>query len=172
MTAVAGRRVRLAAALAMALLVGVLVPGRVMHVFTLDSASMLPTLEPGDRVLVNRLVDPGRGDLVVFRDPGGWVQSGSAGSYLVKRVIGMPGDRVTCCSRGALVVNGEPLAEPYLAEGPASALAFDVTVPAGSLWVMGDNRRDSRDSRSDPLGEHAGAIDLALMVGVVALTWG
>ena len=169
---------RLAAVVVLALLVGVLVPGRVAHVFTLDSASMVPTLGPGDRVLVNRLDEPGRGDLVVFRDPGGWVRSGPAGSAgdtgasLVKRVIGVAGDRVSCCSHGALLVNGEPLAEPYLTGGPASDLAFDVTVPAGALWVLGDNRADSRDSRSDPLGEHAGAVDLRLVIGVVGLAWG
>lgn len=165
-------RIRLAAVLVLALVVGGLVPGRVAHVFTLDSASMQPTLQPGDLVVANRLDRPGRGDLVVFRDPGGWVRSGAAGAYLVKRVIGMPGDRVSCCSRGALVVNGAPLAEPYLSGGPASALAFDVTVPDGALWVMGDNRDDSRDSRSDPLGEHGGAVDLDLVVGVAALAWG
>lgn len=164
-------RIRLAAVLVLALVVGGLVPGRVAHVFTLDSASMQPTLQPGDLVVANRLDRPGRGDLVVFRDPGGWVRSGVAGAYLVKRVIGMPGDRVSCCSRGALVVNGAPLAEPYLSGRPASALAFDVTVPGGALWVMGDNRDDSRDSRSDPLGEHGGAVDLDLVVGVVAFSW-
>lgn len=166
-----GRRLRLAAALVAALVVGALLPGRVAHVFTLDSASMRPTLEPGDWVLANRLAEPGRGDLVVFRDPGGWVRSG-ASPYLVKRVIGVPGDRVACCSRGALVINGAALAEPYLSGGSAGALAFDVTVPDGALWVLGDNRADSRDSRSDPLGEHAGAVDLELVVGVVALAWG
>ncbi|WP_158602985.1 signal peptidase I [Jiangella rhizosphaerae] len=159
------------AALVLALAVGALVPGRVAHVFTLDSASMTPTLEPGDRVVANRLAEPGRGDLVVFRDPGGWVRSG-ASPYLVKRVIGVAGDRVSCCSRGAVVVNGEPLAEPYLSGGAAGAVAFDVTVPDGALWVLGDNRADSRDSRSDPLGEHGGAVDLELVVGVVALAWG
>lgn len=170
MTVTAGR-VRLVAALVLALLVGVLVPGRVAHVFTLDSASMTPALEPGDRVLVNRLDEPGRGDLVVFRDPGGWVRSG-ASPYLVKRVIGVGGDRVSCCSRGALMVNGAPLPEPYLAGGTAGTLGFDVTVPAGALWVLGDNRADSRDSRSDPLGEHGGAVGLDLVVGVVGLAWG
>ncbi|TDD69917.1 signal peptidase I [Jiangella aurantiaca] len=168
------RRARLVAVLLLALVVGALVPSRVAHVFTLDSASMLPTLEPGDWVVANRQDEPGRGDLVVFRDPGGWVRSGATGAspYLVKRVIGVPSDRVSCCSHGALVVNGAPLAEPYLAGGPASALAFDVTVPDGALWVMGDNRGDSRDSRSDPLGEHGGAVDLELVVGVVSLAWG
>ncbi|PZF86604.1 signal peptidase I [Jiangella anatolica] len=164
-------RLRLAAVLVLALLVGGLLPARVAHVFTLDSTSMLPTLQPGDRVVANRLDRPGRGDLVVFRDPGGWVRSG-AGEYLVKRVIGVPGDRVSCCSRGALVVNGARLPEPYLSAGPASALAFDVTVPGGTLWVMGDNRADSRDSRSDPLGEHGGAVGLELVVGVAVLAWG
>ncbi|WP_116948903.1 signal peptidase I [Jiangella endophytica] len=166
------RRVRLLVVLALALAVGALLPGRVAHVFTLDSPSMRPALEPGDRVVANRLDRPGRGDLVVFRDPGGWVRSGAAGGHLVKRVIGMPGDRVSCCSHGALLVNGAPLAEPYLSGGPASTLAFDVIVPDGALWVMGDNRADSRDSRSDPLGEHGGAVGLDLVVGVVVLAWG
>ena len=140
--------------------------------FFIPSASMEQTLLIGDRILVNELVpgvmDLHRGDVVVFEDPGGWLAAGE-GDDLVKRVIGLPGDTVSCCdSEGRLRVNGEPLDEPYLnvPEGdPASLTPFDVTVPDGALWVMGDNRERSADSRSHVTGPYEGFVPLDHVVG-------
>ena len=140
--------------------------------FSIPSASMEQTLLIGDRILVNELVpgvmDLHRGDVVVFEDPGGWLAAGE-GDDLVKRVIGLPGDTVSCCdSEGRLRVNGEPLDEPYLdvPEGdPASLTPFEVTVPDGALWVMGDNRERSADSRSHVTGPYEGFVPLDHVVG-------
>lgn len=153
--------------------------------FYIPSASMENTLlgdERGhDRILVNELV-PGlvplqRGDVVVFKDPGGWLtdqpdpvaqppivagaqwllslvglSTEDSNDHLIKRVIGLPGDHVACCNAlGQMTVNGTPLAEPYIRTDPGSAAAskdpFSVTVPKTGLWVMGDNRPNSSDSR-------------------------
>jgi signal peptidase I len=140
--------------------------------FFIPSASMEQTLLIGDRILVNELVpgvmDLHRGDVVVFEDPGGWLAAGE-GDDLVKRVIGLPGDTVSCCdSEGRLRVDGEPLDEPYLnvPEGdPASLTPFEVTVPDGALWVMGDNRERSADSRSHVTGPYEGFVPLDHVVG-------
>ncbi|PBC77609.1 signal peptidase I [Streptomyces sp. TLI_235] len=148
--------------------------------FAVPSGSMENTLRPGDRVVANELVyafggHVRRGDVVVFDGTGSFLPYAaepSAGrrlldrlglapggdSVFVKRVIGVGGDRVTCCgSDGRLRVNGVPLDESaYLAPGDApSRVPFDVVVPSGRLWVMGDHRGDSRDSR-DHLGEPGG----------------
>ena len=148
--------------------------------FYIPSPSMTNTLQVNDRIIVNelvpRLVPVAHGDVVVFRDPGGWLRSTPARAqnpiagaidwalsvvglspsdseeHLVKRVIGLPGDTVACCnSTGKMTVNGVPLNETAYVNLPAGAKAsasdFDVTVPSGSLWVMGDNRNNSEDSR-------------------------
>lgn len=129
--------------------------------FEIPSGSMENTLRAGDRVLVNKLAYrfggmPARGDVVVFDGGGSFVQ-GSGGTDFVKRVVGVGGDRVTCCdSRGRITVNGRPLDETYLYPGDTpSRVAFDIEVPKGRLWVMGDHRADSRDSR-DHLGDPGG----------------
>ncbi|MDX2642650.1 signal peptidase I [Streptomyces sp. PA03-1a] len=129
--------------------------------FEIPSGSMENTLRAGDRVLVNKLAyrfgeAPARGDVVVFDGEGSFVQD-SGGSDYVKRVIGVGGDRVTCCDeRGRITVNGRPLDETYLYPGDTpSRVAFDIEVPKGRLWVMGDHRADSRDSR-DHLGDPGG----------------
>ncbi|MEU4091975.1 signal peptidase I [Streptomyces sp. NPDC026673] len=129
--------------------------------FEIPSGSMENTLRAGDRVLVNKLAyrfgsTPARGDVVVFDGEGSFVQ-GSGGTDYVKRVIGVGGDRVTCCDgRGRITVNGSPLDEDYLYPGDTpSRVAFDIEVPKGRLWVMGDHRADSRDSR-DHLGDPGG----------------
>ncbi|MDX2851829.1 signal peptidase I [Actinacidiphila glaucinigra] len=129
--------------------------------FEIPSGSMENTLRAGDRVLVNKLAYrfggmPARGEVVVFDGGGSFVQ-GSGGTDFVKRVVGVGGDRVTCCdNRGRITVNGRPLDETYLYPGDTpSRVAFDIEVPKGRLWVMGDHRADSRDSR-DHLGDPGG----------------
>jgi signal peptidase I len=155
--------------------------------FFIPSASMQDTLVEGDRVVVSKLT-PGlfeieRGDVVVFKDPGGWLApvpappTGSrsallndvlsyigllppdAGEHLIKRVVGLPGDRVACCDDdGRLMVNGVSVVEPYLKPGSApSEVDFDVAVPASALFVMGDNRQNSQDSRAH-LGDPGGGM--------------
>src|SRR4051812_45821749 len=114
------------------------------------------TLNVLDRVLVNKLVydfrDPKRGEIIVFKAPQDW-QSGTEGEDFIKRIIGTPGDHVICCNaQNQLVINGHALDEPFIykdADGtqdPAADEAFDITVPAGRLWVMGDHRAASGDS--------------------------
>jgi signal peptidase I len=167
--------------LGMALLLSLLIKTFLVQAFFIPSTSMENTLLVGDRVLVSKLT-PGvfelhRGDVVVFKDPGGWLtaeesappeDSGGvggtiknalsfvgllpqdAGEHLIKRVIGVGGDHVQCCdAQGRVEVNGVPVDETaYLIQGAApSDKPFDVTVPYGYLWVMGDNRPVSADSR-------------------------
>ncbi len=141
----------------------------VVQAFYIPSGSMEPTLEPGDRVLVNKaLYSPDRGDIVVFEDPadGAGPDQGLVGGVLhwlseglgfarpgsedfIKRVIGVPGDEIRI--RGDIVfLNDEPLDEPYVTEEARASMTNygPVTVPAESLFVMGDNRGDSNDSRA------------------------
>lgn len=170
--------------IAIALGVVLLITTFVVKPFSIPSGSMENTLQIGDRVLVNRMVyrvrDIERGDVVVFngsgsfvpaqvipdRDPitGALVWVGQSfglvapdSTDFIKRVIGVGGDRVTCCDdQGRILVNGEPLQEDYLFPGDAPSLQpFDVEVPEGTLWVMGDHRSASADSRvhlGDPGG--------------------
>jgi len=162
-----------------AIVVMLLIKAFVVQVYRIPSASMEDTLLTGDRVLVNKLVyhvrGIARGDVVVFSGQGSWgtttgapdpappgnplvraiydvladVGVYSTQTYYIKRVIGLPGDRVACCVNGRVTVNGVPLDETsYLFPGATpSAQPFDVTVPPGRLWVMGDNRAISDDSR-------------------------
>ena len=167
-----------------ALLVMLLVRGLLVQSFYVPSGSMQPAIEPGDRILVSKLVsgdEVQRGDVVVFdgtttfaaadrsphQDDGviGRTLAGAASLVgvdlgeqdFVKRVLGLPGDHVVCCdTQGRLTVNGVAVQEPYLFPGDVpSDLTFDVLVPAGRLWVMGDHRSDSADSRAH-LGDPGG----------------
>jgi signal peptidase I len=142
--------------LGVAILVAVLVRAFVLQTFYIPSPSMEHTLNVWDRVLVNKLVydfrEPRRGEIVVFKAPTEW-QSGTEGEDFIKRIIGVSGDRVMCCDdQERLMINGQSLDEPYVytdADGnqdPAADAKFDITVPAGRLWVMGDHRSASGDS--------------------------
>lgn len=161
--------------------------------FFIPSSSMFPTLKVDQHILVDKAGffagDVKRGDVIVFRDPGGWLGPPESphwdplealrgllldqkdSGYLVKRVIGVGGDTVVCCSdSGELVRNGKPLQEGYLslASGSASETAFEVLVPKGQFWVMGDNRIGSTDSRHHT----PGFVDKSKVIGVVlAITW-
>lgn len=171
-----------------ALVLAVVVKTFFVQAFYIPSGSMEPTLLIDDRILVEKVSywggDVDRGDVVVFDDPGGWldpaqsqqpsnaVQRGleifglfPTGGHLVKRVIGLGGDHVRCCDKqGHLKVNGVSLTEPYLMDAKATAdKRFDVKVPKGHLWVMGDNRGNSADSRAhmgDPGGGFIPADDV------------
>ncbi|MEY4137296.1 MAG: signal peptidase [Actinomycetota bacterium] len=181
-----------------ALIIVALVRAFLLQAFYVPSSSMESTLLPGDRIVASKITTavsgPQRGEVVVFGDPGGWLPDAPAsesgwrgflhsgliflgllpsdsGHDLVKRVIGLPGDRVACCdSAGRIVLNGVPLEESYVT-GPTDQVRFDITVPEGGMFVMGDNRGDSRDSRYH-LDVANGSVPLTDAVGrVVMRVW-
>ena len=181
-----------------ALLLSFLIKTFLFRAFYIPSGSMEETLEINDRIFVNLLVpdvmDLQRGDVVVFEDTKGWLPAQAADDggenllrealvfvgllpdeseqHLVKRVIGLPGDRVTCCdAEGRITVNGEPLDEPYIYPGATpSDIPFDVTVPEGKVWVMGDHRNASADSREhqDSDGGFIDIDDIEGRAGIIA----
>jgi len=135
-----------------AVVVALLIKTFVVQAFRIPSDSMVPTLLDGDRVLVNKLSydahDINRGDVVVFERPPGLPASPDDPDDLIKRVIGLPGERIEARD-GIVIVDGRELREPYLAE-PASTFNLDapIVVPEDHVLVLGDNRTNSTDGRS------------------------
>ena len=131
-----------------ALAVALVVKTFLIQAFFIPSLSMYPTLDEGDRVLVNKisykLHDVNRGDLVVFERPEGQPESDI--KDLIKRVIGLPGETIEA-REGVVYVNDRALTEDYLVEGVTTDNLPRQEIPAGHVWVMGDNRGDSADSR-------------------------
>lgn len=159
--------------LCIALGLAILLKSLFVQLFYIPSASMHDTLIEHDRIAVEKVSywfgEPQRGDIVVFSDPGGWLPRQTVGSdnpitrvmeffglypagdHLVKRVVGTGGDRVRCCDReGRVLVNGAPIDEStYLPNSVKPSLqTFKLKVPEDRLWVMGDNRVNSADSRA------------------------
>ncbi|MGR2751487.1 signal peptidase I [Agromyces arachidis] len=188
-----------------AVLVSFLIKTFLIRSFFIPSQSMEQTLVQDDRIIVNQLVpelgEIERGDVVVFKDPGGWLparveeeqpplvaamdwflafvglSAPDSNDHLVKRVIGLPGDSVACCNAlGQMTVNGVPLDEPYVALPPGETKVsrddFEVVVPEGSLWVMGDNRYNSKDSRYNTETPLEGFVPIDNVVGrAVVVSW-
>jgi signal peptidase I len=158
-----------------------LVRSYVVAPFSIPSGSMENTLQVGDRILVDRVsyrfTDVERGDVVVFdgTDTFGRLGEGTGETDYVKRVIGLPGDHVVCCDGGGrITVNGTALPEQsYLHPGDdPSELRFDVEVPAGRLWLMGDHRADSLDSRAHLGAPGGGTVSLDRVIGrVMVVVW-
>ncbi len=168
--------------------------GSMENTLVRDDRVIVSKLTPGP-------FDLNRGDVVVFKDPGNWLgfssaptESGSRATvhrvlqfvgllpddsddHLIKRVIGLPGDHVVCCDKnGALTVNGVAITEPYIKPGDTPGggkSAFDITVPAGKVWVMGDHRSDSSDSRFHDDGTGAlGSVPIDDITGrAVMIVW-
>lgn len=185
-----------------ALVVSLLIKTFVVQFFYIPSGSMENTLQIKDRVAVNKIPfisnSISRGDVVVFRDPDNWlpeiidygtneyvakakgalvavgVLPNPAKQYLVKRVVGVAGDHIVCCTKsGKLTINDVEVTEPYIFAGnKPSEMKFDVTVPEGKLWVMGDHRGASADSRYHQDDINKGFIPLSRVTGrVVAVIW-
>jgi len=159
------------------------------------------TLQINDRVAVNKLPFVSgkihRGDVVVFRDPASWLPEADTTSkstiktkikdglvlvgvlpnpakqYLVKRVIGVAGDRIVCCTDKKLTINGTPVDEPYIFKGnDPSDITFDITVDPGKIWVMGDHRGASADSRYHQDDINKGQVPLSRVTGrVFGVIW-
>lgn len=193
--------------LLIALLVSFLVKTFVVRSFFIPSGSMTNTLQIEDRILVDELTPRftgyERGDIVVFRDPGGWLgnvakppakglvgdvldwfgsliglSAPDSNDHLIKRVIGLPGDSVVCCNPlGQITVNGVPINESsYLRLDPGkttpSLREYEVVVPEGMLWVLGDNRDHSADSRYNMDKPGGGFVPISDVVGRAFLrTW-
>ena len=185
-----------------ALVVSLFIKTFVVQFFYIPSGSMENTLQIKDRVAVNKIPfisrSINRGDVVVFRDPDNWlpkivdydtnkyvskaksalvavgVLPNPTKQYLVKRVIGVEGDHIVCCTKaGNLTINDVEVTEPYIYAGnKPSEMKFDVTVPKGKLWVMGDHRGASADSRYHQEDINKGFVPISRVTGrVVAVIW-
>jgi len=189
-----------------AIVISFLIKTFLIRSFYIPSESMEDTLVKNDRIIVNELVPDlvglERGDVVVFKDPGGWLDNNppapdpgpiagffdwilsfvgltapDSNDHLIKRVIGLPGDEVACCNEfGQMTVNGVPLEETYVKLPDnitdVSAETFDITVPADHIWVMGDNRYNSRDSRFHQEDPGGGSVPISNVVGrAILITW-
>jgi signal peptidase I len=150
-----------------------------LRAFSIPSESMQPLLEPGDTVLVSTVhqtlgrAEPETGDVVVV-DGTGYFPPDAGTRFLVKRIVGTGGQTVSCCTDdGGLTLDGEPLDEPYLhPDGGASGFDFTVTVPEGSVFLLGDHRSVSGDSRSRLGAPGGGMLPADRIVGdVVAVLW-
>lgn len=185
--------------LGLALVLAIVIKTLFVQAFYIPSPSMEPQFVKNDRILVQKVsywgsASPKRGDIVVFADPGGWLDSAESstahssltrlmervglyptGGHLVKRVIGIGGDHVVCCdAQRRITVNGRALNEKsYLPKAMApSEIPFDRVVPKDHLWMMGDNRAFSYDSRGHMGGPGGGFVDQDLVVGkVFSLIW-
>ena len=185
-----------------ALAVSLLIKTLIVQFFFIPSGSMENTLQVQDRVAVNKIPfiakNINRGDVVVFRDPSNWLPEPYVGNenkivakvkdalvlvgvlpnpakqYLVKRVIGVAGDEVICCTKsGKLTVNGKVADEPYIFAGnKPSEMKFNVTVPEGKIWVMGDHRSASADSRYHQDDVNNGFVPVSKITGrAYAIIW-
>jgi len=189
-----------------AVVISFLIKTFLIRSFYIPSESMQDTLLVNDRIIVNQLepdlMPISRGDVVVFTDPGGWLDpvpetpqnpvvgffewlgsivgltAPDSNDHLIKRVIGLPGDHVECCNDfGQTSVNGVALDESEYVKLPQGATRvsrddFDVTVPEGSLWVMGDNRWNSRDSRLNRDKPGNGFVPIENVVGrAILISW-
>jgi signal peptidase I len=176
-----------------ALVLSVVVRTFFVQAFFVPSASMENTLQIDDRILASKITTAisgvKRGEIIVFKDPGGWLPKtkrevgpvssalefigllpSSAGDDLVKRAIALGGDRIMCCdANGQIVLNGVALDEPYIKPGRGTdQVAFDLVVPQDSIFVMGDNRGASADSRYH-LQQNEGGVPVGNVVGRVVL---
>jgi signal peptidase I len=185
-----------------ALVVSFLIKTFLVQFFYIPSGSMENTLQIEDRVAVNKIPflskSINRGDIVVFRDPDNWLPEiidystnqyvakaksalvavgilpNPTKQYLVKRVIGVAGDEIVCCSKnGQLTINGVEVTEPYIFAGnKPSETSFNVKVPEGKLWLMGDHRGASSDSRYHQEDINKGFVPVSKVTGrVVAVIW-
>ncbi|AEW96804.1 signal peptidase I [Streptantibioticus cattleyicolor NRRL 8057 = DSM 46488] len=180
-----------------ALVIALVLKTFLVQAFVIPSGSMEQTIRIGDRVLVDKFTpwfgyQPQRGDVVVFQDPGHWLDGepkpapdppvvkqvkafftfigllpAANEQDLIKRVIAVGGDHVRCCdAQGRVTVNGTSVNEPYIDPGnPPSRIPFDITVPPGRVWVMGDHRSDSADSRYHMTEPGQGTVAVKQVVG-------
>ncbi|MCX5279399.1 signal peptidase I [Streptomyces sp. NPDC060235] len=162
----------LAVALGLVLFLGGFAWGAVVYLpYTVPTSSMAPTINVGDRVLAQRIdgSDVRRGDVVVFKDKA-WVTNAS----VVKRVVAVGGDTVSCCTKGKLTVNGKQIDEPYLPEGSLAEITNfpTVKVPKGRLFLLGDERQGSLDSTAHLTDAAGGTVARgAVSARVDAVAW-
>jgi signal peptidase I len=188
-----------------ALLISFLIKTFLIRSFYIPSSSMEQTLHVYDRIIVNQLqpdlVPIGHGDVVVFKDPGGWLNpipepeqpplvaaidavlafvglsAPDSNDHLIKRVIGLPGDVVVCCNDfGQITINDVPIEEPYIELPPGVTKAtkddWEITVPDDSVWVMGDNRYNSADSAYHRNDPNGGFVPMENIVGrALLISW-